>query len=149
MKQEKHRSDWDDNHLIISEAYFNLVNDNKKRPSLKLLAAKTDLSIQTIHKHLNELTELSFGERFKSFKLLSEKVVLAMFNEAVEGNPSCAKLFFQVVDQFSEKHDLTVKDSTLRNMSEKELEAELEALRIKNRTKENINSDNDGEDKEK
>lgn len=134
MSEENRRLDWDDNHFTISEAYFEIAKENKKRPTLKEISERTDLSVKTIQKHLNDLSKLKFEERFKDLKLMSASLLMAMYNQGAKGKAGCAKLFFQIVEQFSEKSDVHLTGDALRNMSVSELEEKLKELEIPNRS---------------
>ena len=144
MKSDHRRADWQQNHLIITKAYLEYIEKHDKIASLSKLAEITGISIQSIHKHLNELSKMNFQERFKDLKLLSRDLLLSQYKWGKAGKAASAKLFYQIVDQFSEKHDLNINDEALHNMTEKELEEKLKSLKIQNRvknTKEPINDD--------
>lgn len=145
MSEENRRADWEDNHLEICKVYFKIIEKTGKRPSLKSLSKATGISVNSIHKHLSEISELKFGERFKDLKLLSGKLLLKMYEHGSNGSSSCAKLFYQIAEGFSEKHEVkTIDKSPLRTMSKKELEEELNKHKIPNRVsthKEPINDD--------
>ena len=132
MENQKRRIEWEENHAIISEAYFDIAKKTKKRPTLKALAEATDISIQSIHKHLKELSSLKLEERFKDLKLMSASLLMSMYTQGQKGKAGCAKLFFQIVEQFSEKHDHRIKMDDIESMTEEELEAKLAELQAVN-----------------
>lgn len=131
----KRRIEWDENHCIITEAYFEIAKKTKKRPTLKALSDETGISIQSIHKHLKELSSLKLEERFKDLKLMSGSLLMAMYTQGQKGKAGCAKLFFQIVEQFTEKHDHRVKMDDIESMSEEELKAKLKEYQVVNEEK--------------
>jgi len=131
----KTRLDWDENHKLITETYMKLSKKKSKRPSLAEVSKVTGFSIRTIHLHLKELAEMSFEERFRDLKLMSDSLLISMHKYGATGRASCAKLFFQMVDGFTEKTDHKIKFDELSLMSKKELEAKLNEYTIPKREK--------------
>jgi hypothetical protein len=127
------RLDWEDNHAVICEAYFTLLEEKGRRPTNKEVSELSGFSLPSIRSHLNDIASLKFEERFKDMKLLSPKLLSAMYKHGTKGKASCAKLFFQIVEGFSEKQDLSLKVDALRNMPREELEAKLAEYQIAER----------------
>lgn len=89
---------WEYNHNQITWAISTLIQDYGRMPSKTEIAVKTELSRQTVHKHLKEYKEhpLYLGQ-IEQFRFLTSKVLARVFSFAVNGNIGAAKLFFNIV----------------------------------------------------
>jgi hypothetical protein len=89
---------WEYNHNQITWAISNLIQDYGRMPSKTEIALKTELSRQTVHKHLNEYKEhpLYLGQ-IEQFRFMTSKVLARVFSFAVNGDIGAAKLFFNIV----------------------------------------------------
>lgn len=98
------RTDYEANNAIIREAFIAVLKRNKGlRPSIEELAEETGLHASTIKKHLKALDFRDLMQENACFKLLTDDVILAVYRSAMKGNPSSQKLWFQVVEGWSEK----------------------------------------------
>lgn len=77
-------------------------------PSKAEIAVTAELSRQTVHKHLKEYINhpLHLGQ-IEQFKFMSSKVLTKMFQYAVNGNVSAAKLYFNVVGGLNNQEQTT------------------------------------------
>ena len=67
-------------------------------PTNTEIAIKTELSRQTIHKHIKEYkTHSLFLEYQEQFEFISSKVLSKVFTFAVNGDMRAAKLYFDIV----------------------------------------------------
>lgn len=89
------RRDWEDNHEIIQEAYFNLLKETNKIPSNKKLSAVTKLSETTIETHFKELNIEKIRPRLIP---MIEKIIMRLGQNALmSGKAPEVKLFMQVI----------------------------------------------------
>lgn len=89
---------WENNHSQITWAISNLMQDYGRMPSKTEIATKTDLSRQTVHKHLKGYTDNPiYKQQVEQFKYMASKVLAKVFQFAVNGNMAAAKLYFEII----------------------------------------------------
>lgn len=88
---------WENNHNQITWAISTLMQDYGRMPSKTEIAAKTQLSRQTVHKHLKEYANHpQHLEQVEQFSFMTSKVLAKVFQFAVNGDIGAAKLYFSV-----------------------------------------------------
>lgn len=89
---------WEYNHHQITWAISVLIQEYGRMPTNTEIAIKTELSRQTIHKHIKEYkTHSLFLEYQEQFEFISSKVLSKVFTFAVNGDMRAAKLYFDIV----------------------------------------------------
>ena len=89
---------WEINHNRITYAIATLIQECGRMPSKNEIAERSELSRQTIYKHINDYaTHPQYLQQVEQFRFLSEKVLAKVFYFAVNGDMSAAKLYFNVV----------------------------------------------------
>lgn len=89
---------WESNHTQITWAISTLMQEYGRMPTKTEIAAKTELSRQTIHKHLKEYTNHpQYLGQIEQFRFLTSKVLAKVFQFAVNGDVGAAKLYFNVM----------------------------------------------------
>ena len=89
---------WESNHNQIVACISNFIHDNGRMPSNAEIAAKTELSRQTIHKHMKNYNEHPlYTEQKEQFRFLKDKVLAKVFTFAVTGNMRAARLYLEVI----------------------------------------------------
>lgn len=89
---------WEYNHNQITWAISTLMQENGRMPTKTEIATKTDLSRQTIHKHLKEYTNHpQYLGQIEQFRFMTSKVLAKVFQFAVNGDTGAAKLYFNVM----------------------------------------------------
>lgn len=89
---------WEYNHIQITSAISTLIQEFGRMPSKQEIATKTELSRQTVHKHLKEYsTHPQYLIQMEQFKFMTSKVLSRVFTFAVNGDVSACKLFLNVV----------------------------------------------------
>ena len=89
---------WEINHTNITCAISNLMQEYGRMPSKTEIASRTELSRQTIHKHLKEYkTHPQYLIQNEQFAFMTNKVLSKVFQFAVNGDIGAAKLFFNVI----------------------------------------------------
>lgn len=87
---------WENNHLSIIWAISTLIQENGRMPTKAEISLKTNLSRQTVYKHLKEYRENPFNEMFQDqFNFMYPKVLSTVFNHAVNGDMKAAKLYLE------------------------------------------------------
>lgn len=127
-KDIKRRRDWENNHFMISEAYLKLAGRSRRRPTIKALMKKTGLSHTAIENHLLEIQKFNLEDRYNDMKLLTGDLLVAMYREGKKGKASCAKLFLQIIEDFTEKKEHKIK--SLDQLTDEELNSKLQDLAI-------------------
>jgi len=89
---------WENNHNTITWAISTLIQEYGRMPSKSEIAIKTELSRQTVHKHLKEyMSHPQYLEQIEQFKFMTSKVLAKVFQFAVNGDTGAAKLYFNVI----------------------------------------------------
>lgn len=89
---------WEYNHSQITWAISTLMQEYGRMPSKTEIATKTELSRQTIHKHLKEYTNHpQYLGQIEQFRFMTSKVLAKVFHFAVNGDTGAAKLYFNVM----------------------------------------------------
>lgn len=89
---------WEYNHNQITWAISTLMQDYGRMPTKTEIATKTELSRQTVHKHLKEYaTHPQFLGQMEQFRFMTSKVLAKVFQFAVNGDTAAAKLYFNVM----------------------------------------------------
>jgi hypothetical protein len=89
---------WEYNHNQITWAISTLMQEYGRMPTKTELATKTELSRQTIHKHLKEyMNHPQYLGQIEQFRFMTSKVLAKVFQFAVNGDTGAAKLYFNVM----------------------------------------------------
>ncbi|MFN7654851.1 MAG: sigma-70 domain-containing protein [Cyclobacteriaceae bacterium] len=89
---------WESNHNQITSAIATLMQEYGRMPTTTEIANKTELSRQTIHKHLKEYTNHpQYLEQIEQYRFMTSKVLAKVFMFAVNGDTAAAKLYFNVM----------------------------------------------------
>ena len=89
---------WESNHNQITWAISTLMQEYGRMPTKTELATKTELSRQTIHKHLKEyINHPEYLQQIEQFRFMTSKVLARVFQFAVNGDIGAAKLYFNVM----------------------------------------------------
>lgn len=98
FNQETKNQLWENNHNSITACISNLMQEYGRMPSKSEIAAKTELSRQTVHKHLKEYsTHPQYLEQIEQFRFLTSKVLTKVFQYAVNGDIKAAKLYLEIM----------------------------------------------------
>jgi len=86
---------WEYNHNQITWAISVLMQEYGRMPTKTEIATKTELSRQTVHKHLKEYTNHpQYLGQIEQFRFMTSKVLAKVFQFAVNGDMGAAKLYF-------------------------------------------------------
>ena len=89
---------WESNHTRITWAISTLIRDYGRMPSKTEIASKTELSRQTVHKHLKEYAKHpQYLGQIEQFKFMTSEVIAKVFQLAVQGDTGAAKLYLSVI----------------------------------------------------
>lgn len=89
---------WEHNHNKITWAISTLMQEYGRMPNTNEIADKTELSRQTIHKHLKEYaSHPQHLRQIEQFRFMTSKVLAKVFQFAVNGDTGAAKLYFNVM----------------------------------------------------
>ncbi|SIQ99890.1 hypothetical protein SAMN05880574_1478 [Chryseobacterium sp. RU37D] len=96
MSSESKNQIWEYNHnLIISEIHA-FINTYERMPSKTELANKTQLSRQTVHKHLKDYKSSPYYTEFQEqFTFMQSQVMATILRYAVNGDMKAAKLYLE------------------------------------------------------
>lgn len=89
---------WEYNHNQITWAISTLMQEYGRMPTTTEIADKTELSRQTVHKHLKEYKNHPlYLEQIEQYRFMTSKVLARIFKFAVNGDVGAAKLYFNIV----------------------------------------------------
>lgn len=96
---------WENNHNQITFAISTLMQEYGRMPTKTEIADKTELSRQTVHKHLKDfISHPLYFEQVEQFKFMTSKVLARVFHFAVNGDMQAAKLYFSVMGNLNTGH---------------------------------------------
>ena len=85
---------WENNHRSITWAISTLMQEYGRMPTKIEIAEKTELSRQTVHKHIKEYSNHpQYLMQNEQFKFMTDKVLAKVFQYAVNGDMAAAKLY--------------------------------------------------------
>lgn len=89
---------WEHNHINIMWAISSFIRENSRMPTKTEIACKTELSRQTVHKHLKEYQSSTYYSEFRQqFSIMQSKVMTTIFQYAVNGDMKAAKLYLESI----------------------------------------------------
>lgn len=89
---------WEHNHTNIMWAISSHIKENNRMPTKAEIASKTELSRQTIHKHLKEYKNSPYyAEYLEQFQMMQSKVMIMVFQYAINGDMKAAKLYLECI----------------------------------------------------
>ena len=89
---------WEKNHINIMWAITSLIKENGRMPTKTEISMKTDLSRQTVHKHLTEYNTSNYYTDFKQqFHIMESKVMTTVFQYAINGDMKAARLYLECI----------------------------------------------------
>lgn len=145
---------WERNHNTITFAISELMQEYGRMPTVQEIAIKSELSRQTIHKHLKEYkTDNRYLEKKQQFEFMADKVLAKVFKFAVNGDIAAAKLYFNVVgaldknkinintqNNYIQINGMTFNDEKLKTLKPEQLKA-IEDILINSNIKNEIIQD--------
>lgn len=131
----KKRSDWEKNHEAIRDAYVAGIKMLGKKPTITYISKELNINWNTVWRHLEDIEN---DLRKSPLRVLTEDIILAVARAAQGGNPQSQKLWFQIMEGWTEKTNLDVttqgralpRDVDLSKLSIEELK-ELRRLQSK------------------
>ncbi len=97
----KRRRDFEVNHIKIQESFMALMAKHKRCPTYQEIADDTNLDHETVYRHMKSIDLTSAREKMLLF---TDRVILSTTNQAMAGDVAAQRLYYQVVNDWSEKH---------------------------------------------
>lgn len=89
---------WESNHILITNAIAVLIREYHCMPTKSVIAEKSGLSRQTVHKHFSEYaSNPQYLQQMEQFRFMTAKVLARVYLFAVDGDMGAAKLYFNVL----------------------------------------------------
>lgn len=89
---------WETNQINIMWAISSFIRENSRMPTKTEIAIKTELSRQTVHKHLKEYkNSIYYAEFQEQFSIMRSRVMTTIFQHAVNGDMRAAKLYLESI----------------------------------------------------
>ena len=98
---------WDTNQAIIQDAYVKLILSLKRCPTINEVSKEVNLCPTTLKKHVDTL---KFEPLKNPLRSLTPDVLVSIYNSARKGSSSSQKLWMQIMEGWTERHELTGKD---------------------------------------
>ena len=92
---EQKRSDWEENHRKIANAYLELIGQKLRRPTNQELSAWTGLDVSTVKRHLKELR---FEPLNHPARVLTDSLIHKLAQIALDGDTRAISLWFLVME---------------------------------------------------
>ena len=105
--KNQHTPRWHKNHALIADTVVSLTRELMRAPTNEEIADKCGLSTKSIQRHFSEY---KFDYTESPYRALTNDVVMFIYNGARKGNPSCMKLWFQIVEGWKDSKEITGKD---------------------------------------
>lgn len=113
---------WEHNHETILLEIHSHIMDHGRMPTIRNLVDKTDLSRQTITKHLNEYKENQLYKDYKEqYKMLHTKVLDVVYKISMRGDIKACKLYLETTGEMIKANtyiDKQQNNSTLNNYAQ-------------------------------
>lgn len=89
---------WEQNHVTITTAISEYIEDYGRMPAKNWIVKKTKLSRNTIYKHLKNFDSSPFyADEIQKFKFMADRVLSKVFKVAISGDTKAARLYFEVL----------------------------------------------------
>jgi len=110
---------WQVNQKLCQETYVELIQKLRRCPTTKEVSEHVRLSIKAIDTHISEL---SFEPQKNLLRVLTQDVLVSIYNSSRKGSPASQKLWLQVMEGWKESSeiDLGFKKSIRDLMEEDE-----------------------------
>ncbi|WP_080780243.1 LexA family transcriptional regulator [Chryseobacterium phocaeense] len=107
---------WEHNHVNIMWAISTLIKENNRMPTKAEIASKTDLSRQTVHKHLKEFKNSPYhAEYLEQFHIMQFKLMTTVFQYGMSGDMKAAKLYLECIGAL--KNSSPVNNTLIQNQN--------------------------------
>ena len=108
----KHNKAYYKNHAAIKATYVRILKDQHRMPTQKEVAEILGLTTATLSTHMRSVT---LSEIVDPFKFFGSDVLVGLQERAEGGDAAAARLFFMLVFDWSEKHEIKAKvDATVK-----------------------------------
>ena len=101
-KQKEHNKLYYENRERIKGEYARILKSGRM-PSMVEVADNCRITRRTVSRHLNDI---DLSDLTSPFRLFGEDVLNSLRESALEGNSQAAKIFYQIVFSWSEKHEI-------------------------------------------
>lgn len=118
MVEESKNQIWESNHNSIIWGISALIQEKGRMPSKTEIAYKTELSRQTIHKHLKEYKNNPFNTEFQEqFIFMYPKVMAKVFQYAMSGDMKACKLYLECIGAYKNNLSLSNNNTLIQNQN--------------------------------
>ena len=108
----KHNKHYYATHAAIKTTYVRILKEQHRMPTQKEVAEILGLTTVTLSAHMRSVT---LSEIVDPFKFFGSDVLVGLQERAEGGDAAAARLFFMLVFDWSEKHEIKAKvDATVK-----------------------------------
>jgi len=104
-KEITRRQDFEQNADRIRDAVISHMKEHKKPASMSDISKKLGLSYKTVWRHMKQI---KFNSEAHPLRALSSDILVSIYNASLKGNPSSQKLWFQLMEGWSEKTNFEI-----------------------------------------
>ena len=95
---------WENNHANITASMTKYIEEYGKMPTKNRIASDTELSRQTVSKHLNGYAEHPlYAEQLQQFKFMADRVLAKVIKAASLGDMKAARLYLDIMGNLGVK----------------------------------------------
>lgn len=114
--EETRRRDYEMNSAKIQRAMLSFYQDHQRRPTDEELGKASGLSRQTVHKHMKQLNGMEiFKDGVKRMQLLTEPMMMAIYNSGMKGSSRSQELFMQLAHNWAKPQQFIITDDPANN----------------------------------
>lgn len=102
--EQSNRIDFISNQTKILATFKKLMTKNGKKPTPTEISDESGISLRTVKRHLRKLRcELYLSD----FRILTDEIVVALYEKAKEGRAPEVKLWMQLIENWRETQGIT------------------------------------------
>ena len=116
LPEDSRNALWESNHSVITNKLHFTIKNNGYIPSVGELSRATNLSRQTISKHLKKYKESFIYSSYKeSIQILHSNVLQIVYQLAMNGDLKACKLYFEIIGEINRNTKSTYIDKQQNN----------------------------------
>ena len=107
---------WENNHANITASMTKYIEEYGKMPTKNRIASDTELSRQTVSKHLNGYDKHPlYAEQLNQFKFMADRVLAKVIKAASLGDMKAARLYFDILNNLGNQSGINTTINTQNN----------------------------------
>jgi len=118
-EEERRNITWEANHKILYDAYLRIIKKTRRCPTYDEIQKETGFGRKTISNHIKEL---KFIPEEHPLRVLTNDVILSIYEAAKKGKSLSQKLWMQVIEGWVEKSetDINLGKKSIKDLLDEE-----------------------------